>query len=246
MIQMKVSSLEEMVHGMTQEVVCEGRHIDKSTTKFLKRSQEYGSPRVSTCTPRPSVELCNRQLGSMTTKNTESWEDKACTKSRQSGFSKPGVDMWTDPSQKQSKVSTAKGMGRQPTYGSQARKMDNVFAPVSTLNSRQNTPETKANLWRAIEGCLTDGDLDTAYGEALCSGNELVLFELLDRTGPVLDNLTQKTASSLLNTLASHLFKQRFMNPILPWLQQVIYSWLLLLSYFMSWIFLYPIKVPND
>lgn len=221
MIQMKVSSLEEMVNGMTQEVVCEGRH-DKSAAKFVQRSQEFSSPRISTCTPRPSVELCNRQLSSVTTKSTESWEDKACTRSRQTGFNKPGVDMWTDPSQKQSKVSTSKGIGRQSIYCSQARKMDNVFAPVSSLNSRQNTPEIKANLLRAIEGYLTDGNLDTAYGEALCSGNELVLFELLDRTGPVLDNLTQKTASNLLNTLASHLFKQRFMNPILPWLQQMV------------------------
>lgn len=223
LIQVKVSSLENMMDEITQ-VVPGGRHADVSATKFLKKSQEFCSPRISTCTPRPSVELFNRQLSSMPSKNDDNWEDKAYARTRQSAFSKPGVNMWTDPSQKPNKCSIGKGIGRK-VYGSQTRKTDHVFAPVSSVTSRHKNPETKDDVWRVVEGYLTDGDLDGAYGEALSSGSEHVLFELLDRTGPVLENLSQKTASDLLNSLASRLVKQRFVNPILPWLQQASYLW---------------------
>lgn len=67
------------------------------------------------------------------------------------------------------------------------------------------------------------GDLETAYVEALCSRDNLILFELMDRTGPVLERLSHETVGEILSTIASHLLGQRFLELIIPWLHQVIF-----------------------
>jgi hypothetical protein len=71
-----------------------------------------------------------------------------------------------------------------------------------------------------VKDFLCEGDLESAYEEALCSIDELVLIELIDRTGPVLESLSSKTAGDVLSILASYFLEQRFTNSIIPWLQQ--------------------------
>ncbi|KAL2458188.1 ARM repeat superfamily protein [Forsythia ovata] len=222
-VQSKVSSLEQVVDKMAQEIVHGGRYSDALATKLLKRSPGVASPRLSTCTPWSSVDIRNRQPALLQTKNAEVWEDKTCTRTRSSNLSKQGMDIWTDTTPKLSKNSVGKGT---PTssgpkiHGDQTRS-DNVFAPVPR-NARLNKLETKNSLWNVVKTYLSGGDLDLAYIEAIRSCNELVLFELLDRTGPVLENLSQKTTSDLLGILASYFLEQRFVNSIIPWLQQLV------------------------
>ncbi|KAJ6747177.1 TORTIFOLIA1-LIKE PROTEIN 2 [Salix koriyanagi] len=104
----------------------------------------------------------------------------------------------------------------------QARKVDSVFASLSSANSRQSGPESKNCAWQCVKDFLCEGDLESAYEEALCSIDELVLIELIESTGPVLESLSSKTASDVLSTLASYFLEQRFTNSIIPWLQQVV------------------------
>ncbi|KAM1281885.1 hypothetical protein ACFX2I_022433 [Malus domestica] len=95
-----------------------------------------------------------------------------------------------------------------------------MFSSASNAKVRQNVVDSKNNLWKQVKGFLCEGDLDSAYVEALCSGDEIVLVELLEGTGPVLECLLPKTARDVLSTLASYLLEQRFINIIIPWLQQ--------------------------
>ncbi|XP_027065841.1 TORTIFOLIA1-like protein 2 [Coffea arabica] len=219
MIQLKVSSLEDVFEGMTRELFNGGRSTGIVAATFLKRNLDSCSPRISTCTPRPSVDICNRQSASLPPKAVDTWEEEASTRSRSSNFARQGADVWTNPSQKLSKSTVGKGIHG---HGGQMRKTENVFASVSAVNSRQRGADGKDNLWRGVSGYLSEGNFDSAYAEALCSGSELILFELLDRTGPVLEYLSEKTTCDLLNTLASYLSKKKFATSIFPWLQQVV------------------------
>lgn len=88
----------------------------------------------------------------------------------------------------------------------------------SVRNGNGNDP------FEIVKGYLIQGDLDSAYVEALNCGDELVLVDLLDKTGPVLESLSNRTANDVLGTLAFFLSEQQFMNSIIPWLQQVIFS----------------------
>ncbi|CAA3021842.1 microtubule-associated TORTIFOLIA1 [Olea europaea subsp. europaea] len=222
-VQLKVSNLEQVVDKMAHELVHGGRYSDALATKFLKGSPSVASPRLSTCTPRSSVDIHNRQPALLQTKNTEVWEDKTCTRTRPSNLSKQGIDMWTDTTPKLSRNSVGKGTRTSSgpkIHGDQPRS-DNVFAPMPTT-TRLNKPETNNYSWNIVKSYLSGGDLDSAYMEAIRSCNELVLFELLDRMGPVLENLSEKIASDLLSILASYFLEQRFVNSIIPWLQQLV------------------------
>ena len=115
-------------------------------------------------------------------------------------------------------IHKSSGLGTQGV--GQTRKTNAVFDSVSSTNARLNNSESKNSLWHCVKGYLYEGDLDSAYVEALCAGDELVLMELLDRTGHVLERLSHKTISDLLSTLASYFLEQRFMNSIVPWLQK--------------------------
>ncbi|CAH9101818.1 unnamed protein product [Cuscuta europaea] len=214
LVQMKVSGLEGRVDRMAQELAYGMKCSDPVTTKLNRRTTVVASPRFSTNTPRPSVDLCHRQVPLLHSKDTDVWAEKEFIKSRPSGFTKQSRDISMDAAAKQNKnpleSSTTQRSSASGARSCQTRKTD-----------KQNSIEIESAMWRVVKGHLLNGDLDSAYLEALCSGNELILFQLLDRTGPVLENISQKTASDLLKILASYFLEQRFVNSILPWLQQV-------------------------
>lgn len=225
MIQIKVSGLEGMVDRMAKQVSHGGKFPDPATTKFMKRSPAVASPRLSTYTPRPSVEIPHRKSPLLPTKDVEVRGDRTLVKSRSSSFRNQNLDTWIDPTAKHGGYPVGKSIHQnsgQGTHGGQLRRNKDVFGRISTTNNKQNHFDAKNNLRRVVKGHLLGGDVDSAYVEALYSGDELVLFELIDTTGPVLDNLSQKTTSDLLATLASYFFEQTYVNSVIPWLQQVV------------------------
>lgn len=185
MIQLKVLALEDVVDRISEDMSHGGRRSE-STAKFLNKS---ASPRVSTCTPRSSVDIRSRQSS---LRKSDTWEDS--TFSRSKGVV---VDSWMDPM-----VKASVGKDMQKSRG---------------LNRfRHNNSQVEC------KGYLSQGDLDSAYVEALNSGDELVLLDLLDKTGPVLESLSNRTANDILTTLASFLTQRQFMTRTIPWLQQAV------------------------
>ncbi|GKV20480.1 hypothetical protein SLEP1_g30603 [Rubroshorea leprosula] len=230
MLQSKVLSLEHVVEGIAQDLVHGGRYSDLLGSKLMKQSQGV-SPRLSTSTPRPSVDIRNRQHSLLSVKSSDIWEEKMLSRSNFSNSTKQSKNVWTNQAVKvgrnplEKEVQKSSGRGTQ-TMG-HVRKNEaapaSACVPLSSTNSsRQNRPGNKNGLWQNVKGFLCEGDLDSAYTEALSSSNELVLIELLDRTGPVIESLSHKTICDILSTLASYLLEQRFMNSIIPWLQQVV------------------------
>lgn len=221
-VQLKVSNLERVVDRMAQELVHGGRYSDASATK-LKRSPSIASPRLSTCTPRASVDS-NNQLP-LPTKNRGVWQENSFTRSRSNSFGKQNSDMWADTTLRPKKSFLGKGTptSYRPEIHEDQISRGGVSYPVPPAKARQNKMESRDSPWEVMKDYLCDGDLDSAYAQALCSRNELLFFELLDRTGPVLENLSEKTSSELLCNLASYLMEQRFVNSIIPWLQQASY-----------------------
>ncbi|XP_031281596.1 TORTIFOLIA1-like protein 2 [Pistacia vera] len=225
MLQSKVLGLEHVVDKIAQDLVHGRRHSDLASSKFIKHNQSVPSPRLSTCSPRPSLDIRNKH-SLIAVKNSEIWEEKGLCRSRSTNSAKEGSEIWTNPTVNDSRNLTGKDIHRSSRLGTQAvgqiRKTNSVFASVSSANARINNLESKNSLWQCVKGYLCQGDLDSAYMEALCAGDELILIELLDRTGPVLESLSHKTINDLLSTLASYFLEQRFINSIIPWLQQVV------------------------
>lgn len=225
-LQSKVSGLEHEVDRIGQVLMQDGRRSDSAISRLMKQNQSVSSPRPSTYTPRPSVDIRNRQPSLLSAKNSDIWEGKNFSRSRPINPAKNGTEMWANPTVKTSRNAIGKDMQKRSGQGAQsmgqARKVDSVFAPLSSANSRQSGPESKNCVWQCVKDFLCEGDLESAYEEALCSIDELVLIELIERTGPVLESLSSKTAGDVLSILASYFLEQRFTNSIIPWLQQLV------------------------
>ncbi|GLT97443.1 hypothetical protein SLE2022_150080 [Rubroshorea leprosula] len=228
MLQSKVLSLEHVVEGIAQDLVHGGRYSDMVTSKLMKQSQGV-SPRLSTSTPRPSLDICNRQP-SLSVKSSDIWEEKVLCRSNLSSSAKQSKEVWTNHALKISRNPMENDVQKSSEQGIQimGHVRKNEVTPssacvlFSSTNSRQSRAGSMNSLWQNVKGFLCEGDLDSAYTEALSSGNELVLIELLDRTGPVVESLSHKTICDILSILASYILEQRYMNSIIPWLQQVV------------------------
>jgi hypothetical protein len=158
-------------------------------------------------------------------KSTESLEKKSSSRSQPRIHAGDSVDMW-----KSYKVKTAHkftediinslGEDRQSTSSAPVRKNGSIFSSAARTNARNGSPQSNTNYWKCVNRLVCEGDLNSAYLEALCSGDELILIELLNKTGPVIESLSVKTVNVLLSTLAPYLLEGKFFNTIIPWLQQ--------------------------
>ncbi|KAL9339874.1 hypothetical protein Peur_068889 [Populus x canadensis] len=163
----------------------EGRRSDSAISRLKKQNQSVSSPRVSTYPPRPSEDIRNRKPSLLSTKKSDLWEEKHSA----------GADESTNPTVKISRNAIGKDMQKCSEQGAcqsmmgQTRKVDSVFASLSSANARQSGSESKNCTWKCVKGFLCEGDMESAYEEAIFSGDELVLIELIDRTGHVLESL---------------------------------------------------------
>ncbi|XP_058113461.1 TORTIFOLIA1-like protein 2 [Magnolia sinica] len=228
MLQSKVLGLEHTVDTIAQDLTGSRNHSNMASSKHFKNSQSISSsPRLSNCTPRPSVDTSYR-MSSLSLKSRELWEETTFTKSRSSTSVKQGVELWRDPTVNMVRNPLSNGNEKNIDHGNQSKRNCQSIrtadrtALARTANNKQNILESKNSLWKRVKDFLGTGDLEAAFVEALSSGDVLVLIELMDRTGPVLERLSHETAGQILRTLASNLLDQRFLDSIIPWLHQVV------------------------
>lgn len=75
--------------------------------------------------------------------------------------------------------------------------------------------------WSNAMDALQVGDLDCAYAEVLSTGDDHLLVKLMDRSGPVLDQLSNEVASEILHAVGQFLLDQNLFDLCLSWIQQV-------------------------
>ncbi|XP_057869592.1 TORTIFOLIA1-like protein 2 [Cryptomeria japonica] len=78
------------------------------------------------------------------------------------------------------------------------------------------------SVWSRSVEFLWKGDVESAFGEVLCIGDDLLLIRLMNRTGPVLEHLSQGTILEMMQALKQFLLKQKFLGSVIPWIQQVV------------------------
>jgi hypothetical protein len=78
--------------------------------------------------------------------------------------------------------------------------------------------------WTNAFDALQAGDIDSAFAEVLSTGDDRLLVKLMDRTGPVINELSNETACEILYAIGQFLLEQDLFNICLSWIQQV---WLL-------------------
>lgn len=91
--------------------------------------------------------------------------------------------------------------------------------------------------WCNAMDAVQAGDMDTAYAEVVPTGDESLLVKLMDRSGPVFDQLSNEVAVDVLNAIMPFVVDQNLFDLSLSWVQQV---WFCFLSYFLGTFFISP------
>ncbi|KAJ1375234.1 Armadillo-type fold [Sesbania bispinosa] len=76
--------------------------------------------------------------------------------------------------------------------------------------------------WSNAMDALQAGDVDTAFAEVLSTADDLLLVKLMDRTGPVIDQLSSEIACEILHAIAQFLLEQNLYDICLSWIQQLL------------------------
>ncbi|KAL5699744.1 hypothetical protein ACHQM5_030604 [Ranunculus cassubicifolius] len=226
-LESKMLGLEHAVDRIVENLVQASNHSSAVDSKLSKGNQIVSSPRQSVYTPRPSLYQNSNPPSSMA-RHSRGGSESAFSRSRSSTSDIHDREMRKESRPNFSRNPVVKNvqqtLGRQPQNTTcQPRKgACSISSMAVTDKSKQYSSESKTTLWKHVKEFLCAGDLDSAFVEVICSGDDLTLIELLDRTGPILDKLSYEIVGEILSTLAVHFLDQRFLGSIMPWLQQVV------------------------
>lgn len=233
-LQSKVHNLEITVDKIAQDFSMSRNCVNGARAKLLQDSVG-SSPRPSSCSSRRSVDTSYMQSSSLSARRRETSGDTAPPTSRSNA-----PVMWTSDASKNaaSKNSIAEGRSEKGSGRRHQRCEDSVQAGkpgggvTSPARAPQGRSDARSAVWKRIKEMMRAGDLEAAYAEAIGSGDDLVLIELMDRTGAVLEALSQETAGGVLGALSVYMTAdQRYLELAIPWLQQASRSIGMLFSF---------------
>ncbi|KAJ1290811.1 hypothetical protein BS78_02G271700 [Paspalum vaginatum] len=222
----KVHNLENAVDKTVYTITQSESRYHLPGSKFFKNQSFSSSPRLSTSTPRSSVDANYKPPPISQLKHEK--KRMHDLQSRVSNMcSKDGTEFPKDHVhnrvRKPGPVSTESNLGRYvpSTVRSRASRLKGTF-PVSFTSSCEQPEMQNALCASNQNGEFQDTDgMEPAYMEALNCGDYDDLIDLMDRTGPVLEKLSCETANELLRVIAGQFLNKKFFDLALPWLQQL-------------------------
>ncbi|XP_042374929.1 TORTIFOLIA1-like protein 1 isoform X2 [Zingiber officinale] len=75
--------------------------------------------------------------------------------------------------------------------------------------------------WTRTMDLFHIGDIDSAYAEILSTSDDLLLVKLMDKSGPVFDQLSSEITSAVLHAIGQFILEQGLFDIALSWLQQL-------------------------
>ncbi|KAJ8486368.1 hypothetical protein OPV22_018853 [Ensete ventricosum] len=220
-VQSKVNILEQTLDKMTHSVAeCEN-YSSMVCSKILKKVQTVSSsPKLSTAAPKPSVDSNYKDSSLLSSKSMETWRDNLSSKSRSRASVIEEGEVLEDSSLDILQSPIPRGV--QNNSGRSLGSLRNQERDAKDASARASNLEDVNGYWKRIKEFLSAGNLESAYVEAILSGEDLSLVLLMDRTGPVLDKLSHDTTNEVLAIMARNFVNQRYLEGAIPWLQQVV------------------------
>ncbi|KAE8713676.1 Microtubule-associated protein TORTIFOLIA1 [Hibiscus syriacus] len=76
--------------------------------------------------------------------------------------------------------------------------------------------------WSNAMHALQVGDMDSAYAEVLSTGDDLLLIKLMDKSGPMVDQLSNEIANEAFHAILQFLLEPDLFDICLSWIQQLV------------------------
>ncbi|PIA27502.1 hypothetical protein AQUCO_07700050v1 [Aquilegia coerulea] len=86
-------------------------------------------------------------------------------------------------------------------------------------NPRQNQEST---IWSNVLEAIDTGNMDLAYAEVLSTDDDFFLLKLMERSGPVIGQLSNEIAIEILQAVGQLLQEQNVLDVGLPWIEQLV------------------------
>ncbi|XP_022940155.1 microtubule-associated protein TORTIFOLIA1-like isoform X2 [Cucurbita moschata] len=99
----------------------------------------------------------------------------------------------------------------------------NVAIPELTADdnaSRERDPVWSS--WTNAMDALQAGDMDTAYAEVLSTGDDILLIKLMERSGPVVDRVSNEIAIEILCAVGQFVVEPNLFDVCLCWIQELV------------------------
>lgn len=227
-LNMKVHNLENAVDKTVYTITQSESRYHLPGSKFLKNQSVSTSPRLSTSTPRSSVDANYKPPPISHLRHEKKWmQDLPSNDSSMSN--KEGSEFLKDHSIARNRIrkSEARSSGTNlsryvPSLTRNGATGVNETFPVSVTSSCEQPNVQNALCASNRSSEFEDSDsMEPAYMEALNCGDYDDLVDLMDRTGPILEKLSCETVNELLRVIAGHFLNKKFFDLALPWLQQV-------------------------
>ncbi|GMH24338.1 hypothetical protein Nepgr_026181 [Nepenthes gracilis] len=100
-----------------------------------------------------------------------------------------------------------------------------VAEATAEAMGNDNTDQERDPLWTSWRNAMDAihvGDVDSAYAEVVSTGDDFLLIKLMERSGPVLDQLSNETANEILNAVLQLLLEPDLFDICLSWVQQLV------------------------
>ncbi|CAH8275209.1 unnamed protein product [Arabidopsis lyrata] len=100
-----------------------------------------------------------------------------------------------------------------------------VAPEAEAMGDDENEGQERDPIWASWSNAMHSlrvGDIDAAYAEVLCAGDQHLIIKLMDRTGPSLDQMSNEIANEALNFIAQFLLDHNLYDICLSWSQQLL------------------------
>ncbi|KAF6162917.1 hypothetical protein GIB67_021066 [Kingdonia uniflora] len=95
---------------------------------------------------------------------------------------------------------------------------------AEAMEDEDGAQDTRGPVWASWSNAMDAlhvGDMDTAYAEVLSTGDDLLLVKLMERSGPIVDQLSNEITDEVLHFIAQCLVEQNLFDLCLSWIQQL-------------------------
>uniref|UniRef100_A0A0A9G0D9 TOG domain-containing protein n=1 Tax=Arundo donax TaxID=35708 RepID=A0A0A9G0D9_ARUDO len=227
MLNLKVHNLENAVDKTMYTITQSESRYHIPGSKVFKNQIASSSPRLSTSTPRSSVDA-NYKPPPVSHLKHEKRRMNDLPSKGSSMCTKEGAEFLMDHARNRVRrpgaMSSESNLGRYVPSSARSRAsgVKGIF-PVTYISSCEQ-PELQNAFCASNQSGEFQGadELEPAYTEALSCGDCDDLIDLMDRTGPVLEKLSRETANELLRVIAGHFLNKKLFDVALPWLQQLV------------------------
>ncbi|CAH8360276.1 unnamed protein product [Eruca vesicaria subsp. sativa] len=225
-LESRVRGLERIVEEMSREMSIQSGAKGNATTSRRSDVDGWDGPSYASSRNAQTTSRRARGTGPMDTEHSgnsrRAW-DKSSVQIRL-GEGPSARSVW-QASKDEATLEAIRVAGEDSGGTSRTRRVSIPQAEAIMEEDHDRRGQERDPVWTCWSNAmhaLRVGDTDSAFAEVLSTDDDLLLVKLMDKTGPVLDQLSCDIGNEVLNSIAQFLPDDTLFDICLSWIQQLL------------------------